>query len=80
MSRALAGSIVGAVIGFVAGYVGVAVTVGPNPPSDISGMVLILGSFLAAAGAIAGAVIGGFAELRESCKKKDQTSDRDELR
>ena len=41
---------------------------------------LVLGSFLAGAGAIAGAVIGGVADLREFFKRKDQASDRKALK
>jgi hypothetical protein len=41
---------------------------------------LFLGSFLAGAGAIAGAVIGGVADLRECHKRKDEPSDREALK
>lgn len=77
MSRTLASSIAGACVGFFTGFVGVIVIVGTEPTSDIRPIVVFLGSFLAGAGAIAGAVIGGVADLRESCKKRDQSSDRE---
>jgi hypothetical protein len=76
MSRTLVCSIAGAGIGFLVGCVGVAIASGGQAASDTAGITLFVGSFLAGTGAIAGAVIGGVAELRESCAKKDQASDR----
>jgi len=80
MSRTFVCSIAGAVVGFLAGYVGVIIVSGGQAGSDTAGLTLVLGSFLAGAGAIAGAVIGGVADLREYLTKKDQASDRKALK
>jgi hypothetical protein len=80
MSRTLFGSLAGAGIGFLVGYAGVLIILGTEPTRDTSAVVLFLGSFLAGTGAIAGAVIGGVADLREGCTKKKQDSDRKEFK
>jgi ABC-type branched-subunit amino acid transport system permease subunit len=41
---------------------------------DNTGLVLILGVFLAGTGSIVGAIIGGIADLKELLKEKPQTS------
>jgi hypothetical protein len=76
MSRTLVGSLAGAGVGLLVGCVGVAIVSGGQAASDTAGITLFVGSFLAGTGAIAGAVIGGVADLRESCTKKDQAPDR----
>ena len=79
MSRSLVSSLAGAGIGFLVGCVGVRIASGGEWERDTGGVILLLGSFLSGAGAIAGAVIGGVADLREFFKKKDQASDRTPL-
>lgn len=71
MGRTLLYSIAGAGAGFLIGYVAVSVAAGPEE-RDTRGVILFVGSFLAGTGAIAGAVIGGVAELREFFRRKDQ--------
>jgi hypothetical protein len=72
MGRTLFCSLVGAGVGFLVGYAIVRVTSGAQPASDATAIVIILGSFLAGTGAIAGAIIGGVADLREFFGKKGQ--------
>jgi hypothetical protein len=82
MVRTLLCSLAGAVSGFVAGLAVVVVTAGPQPHSDTGPFAMLVGVFLAGAGAIAGAVIGGVADLIEFSKRKDrarrETQDRNE--
>lgn len=75
MSRSFIGSLAGAGVGFLVACVGIAILSGGESSRDTGGIILLLGSFLAAAGAIAGAVIGGVADLREYFTKKDQAKD-----
>jgi gas vesicle protein len=72
MTRTLVGSLIGAAIGYFAGYVGVTLVVGNYPSADIGWPVLCVGSFLAGTGAIAGAIVGGVTELRESSGRKSR--------
>ena len=76
MSRAFMGSLAGATVGSLVGFVGVMIVSGGEVARDTGAMILILGSFLAGLAAIAGAVIGGVADLREISQKKDQASER----
>jgi hypothetical protein len=62
MKRALVCSLVGAGVGFLVGCVGVAIVTGGDAARDTAAITLFLGSFLAGAGAIAGAVIGRAAD------------------
>lgn len=80
MSRALVCSLAGAGVGFLAGCAGVIIASGARAGTDTAAVTLFVGSFLAGAGAIAGAVIGGVADLREFYTKKDQASDRKVLK
>ena len=80
MSRTFVCSLVGAAVGFLVGCVGVRIATGGETARDTGAVILFMGSFLAAAGAIAGAVIGGVADLREFFTKKDQASDQKELK
>jgi hypothetical protein len=80
MSRAFVGSLVGAGVGFLAGCLGVNIASGGTVASDTAALTLFVGCFLAGTGAIAGAVIGGVADLREFCAKKDRASDREALK
>ena len=70
MGRTLLCSFAGAVAGFITGYVGVSITAGSHPTGDLGPFILVVGSFLAGTGAIAGAIIGGVADLREFFTKK----------
>jgi hypothetical protein len=79
MRRSLVGSLAGAGVGFVVGYVGVCITTGGQTARDTGAVILFVGSFLAGTGAIAGAVIGGVADLREFFQTKEQASDRNDL-
>jgi hypothetical protein len=74
MGRTMLCSLAGAGIGFLAGYVGVMIAAGGQSGSDTGAVTLFVGSFLAGTGAIAGAIIGGVADLREFFKRKDQGS------
>jgi hypothetical protein len=68
MGRTLLGSLAGAGAGFLVGYVAVCITAGGQPARDTGAIILFVGSFLAGTGAIAGAVIGGVADLREAAR------------
>jgi hypothetical protein len=72
MGRTLVCSLAGAGVGFLVGYAGVSITAGPQPASDTGAIILFVGSFLAGTGAIAGAIIGGVADLRDFVRRKDQ--------
>ncbi len=74
MGRALVCSLAGAGIGFLAGFAGVSIMAGAQPASDSVVVSFFVGVFLAGAGAIAGAVIGGVADLREFFTRKRQAS------
>ncbi len=72
MARTLLCSLAGAGAGFLVGYAGVCMTAGAQPASDTGPIILFVGSFLAGTGAIAGAIIGGVADLQEFFRRKDQ--------
>jgi hypothetical protein len=72
MGRTLLCSLAGAGAGFLVGFVVIPVAAGAQPGSDTGPVVMCLAIFLAGTGAIAGAIIGGVAELREFSKRKDQ--------
>ena len=76
MGRTLFCSLAGAGVGFLLGCVAVCVFVvfGPGPGRDTGPFILFVGVFLAGTGAIAGAIIGGVADLREFLSRKDQTA------
>jgi hypothetical protein len=74
MGRTLLCSLAGAGAGFLLGYAGVCIAAGAEPKSDTGAIILFVGSFLAGAGAIAGAIIGGVADLREFFTRKDHVS------
>ena len=80
MSRSFVGSLAGDGIGFLVGCVGVSIASGGESARDTGAIILFVGSFLAGAGAIAGAVIGGVADLRVFFERKDQASDRKALK
>jgi hypothetical protein len=74
-------SLAGAGVGFLVGFAIVHIAADAQPARDTGPASLLVGVFLAGSGAIAGAIIGGVADLREFFKKKDQapreTQDRD---
>ncbi len=75
MRRTLLCSLAGAGAGFFAGFVIVELFIqilARETVPDNTGMVLILGVFLAGAGTIAGAIIGGVADLKEFLQGKQQ--------
>jgi hypothetical protein len=72
MGRTLVCSLAGVGVGFLVGYAGVSMTAGAQPASDTGPAILFVGSFLAGTGAIAGAIIGGVADLREFFRRKVQ--------
>jgi hypothetical protein len=82
MGRTLLCSLAGAGAGFVVGFAAILMVAGTQNARD-EGAAVIVGIFLAGAGAIAGAIIGGVADLREFFTKKDQATkeaqDRDKL-
>jgi len=72
MGRTLLCSLAGAGAGFLVGFVAVRLAAGAQPASDTGAVILFVGVFLAGTGAIAGAIIGGVADLREFFTRKDQ--------
>jgi hypothetical protein len=72
MGRTLLCSLAGAGAGFLVGFAVVNMAAGARPASDTGPAALFVGVFLAGFGAIAGAIIGGVADLREYFKRKDQ--------
>jgi hypothetical protein len=78
MVRTLLCSLAGAVIGFMVTatvILMVASSVGGRPSAtDTVPIISILGILVAGLGAIAGAIIGGVADLKEFYKKKEQAS------
>lgn len=75
MIRTLICSLTAAGVGFLLGIAGVNLVAGPEPKGDTSFIILCVGGFFAGAGAIAGAIIGGVAELRDLSKNKNSASD-----
>ena len=76
MRRTLLCSIAGAGTGFFAGFVIVQIflqVLARETVPDNTGLVLILGVFLAGTGSIVGAIIGGIADLKELLKGKPKT-------
>lgn len=71
MLRTLLGSLAGAAIGFFVAVVAVQIAAGGQPGSDVGPATLFVGVFLAGAGAIAGAIIGGVADLLAFFRRKD---------
>src|SRR5262245_24161672 len=64
----------GAGAGFLTGLVLVRIMAGGQPPSDTVAVSLFVGVFLAGAGAVAGALAGGAADLLEFLKGKDESA------
>jgi hypothetical protein len=74
MGRTLLCSLGGTVAGFLVGFAAVHIAAGEQPHSDAGPMAFFVGIFLAGSGAIAGAIIGGVADLREFFARKEQAS------
>jgi len=74
MGRTLLCSLAGAGAGFLVGFAAIPLAAGAQPGSDTGPVVMCLAIFLAGTGAIAGAIIGGVADLKEFFRKKDQAS------
>ena len=72
MGRTLLCSLAGAGVGFLVGFAAVHIAVGAEPARDTGAITLFVGVFLAGTGAIAGAIIGGVADLQEFFRRKDQ--------
>jgi hypothetical protein len=72
MVRTLIGSVAGAGTGCFVAVVAVQIAAGGQPGSDAGPVTLFVGVFLAGAGAIAGAIIGGVADLVAFFKRKNQ--------
>jgi hypothetical protein len=53
---------------------------GSQPARDTGAVILFVGTFLAGTGAIAGAVIGGVADLRAFFTRKDQATEETKYR
>jgi hypothetical protein len=71
MARTLFCSLAGAGVGFVAGVLGIAVVAATmSEHGDTVAASFFTGVFLAGAGAIAGAVIGGVADLQAYFRSK----------
>jgi hypothetical protein len=73
MGRTFLCSLAGVGAGFLVGLAVIHMAAGAQPASDTGPAALFVGVFLAGCGAIAGAIIGGVADLREFLKWKDQT-------
>jgi branched-subunit amino acid ABC-type transport system permease component len=70
-------SFAGAGVGFLAGLLLILLlsrTTGPQPPSDTGPAALFVGVFLAGAGAVAGAVVGGVADLLAFFRRRDEAA------
>jgi len=65
-------SLVGAGLGFGLGFILVMLIPGRPSASDTGAVVVFLGGLLAVGGAIAGAVIGGAAELVQYLRRRDE--------
>ena len=74
MGRTLVSSLAGAGVGFLVGIAGVYMVSGSQPARDTGAVILFVGAFLAGAGAIAGAIIGGVADLREFFTRKGEAT------
>lgn len=74
MRRTLLCSLAGVVAGFLLTAVVISITAGATGgrSADTGPIIAILGIFIAGMGAIAGAIIGGVADLREFYRTKDK--------
>lgn len=78
MGRTLLCSLGGALSGFILTAVVISITAGASSgrPGDAGPIIAIIGIFIAGMGAIAGAIVGGVADLREFFRRRDQASTR----
>jgi len=74
MVRTCLFSLAGAGAGFLLGCAIVHIAAGPQPASDTVAISVFVGVFLAGTGAIAGAIMGGVADLLAHFKRKEQAS------
>ena len=75
MARTLLCSLAGAGAGFLVGLVFVLLlrmTAGAQPLADLAAISIFVGGFLAAAGAIVGAIIGGVSDLLAYFSRRDE--------
>ena len=71
MVRTFVFSLTGAGVGFFVGSALVAMMSGGQPAHDTAFVCLFFGSLLAGAGAVAGAIIGGVADLLSFFRNRD---------
>lgn len=74
MARTALYSFAGAGVGFLLAFVAVAAMTGREPAHDTAGISLVLGSVVAGLGAVAGALIGGTADLLDYFRKRDDAA------
>ncbi len=72
MARTLLCSFAGAAFGFLVAVVLVGIASGGERGSDTAAVTVLFGGFLAAAGAIVGALIGGVADLLAYFRRRDE--------
>ena len=72
MGRTWVYSLAGAGVGFLVGFGGVFMVGSAQGARDASAAAFFVGIFLAGSGAIAGAIIGGVADLMRFFKRKEQ--------
>lgn len=65
-------SLAGAGVGFLVGFAGVWMMALATRPGDAFAVALFVGVFLAGSGAIAGAIIGGVADLLKFFKRREK--------
>jgi hypothetical protein len=75
MVRTWLNSLAGGAVGFLVGAIIVSMMSRGHPDSDTTAITLFVGVFLAGAGAVAGAIIGGAADLLEHFKKREQAGE-----
>lgn len=71
MVRALFCSLAGAGVGFLVGAILVGMVPGAESASQTCIVIVFVGGFLAGTGAVAGALIGGVADLLEYLRTRD---------
>jgi hypothetical protein len=74
MFRMLLCSLAGAGAGFLVCAVALCILTSGQPTAGDIGIMVVLGLFIAGMGAIAGAIVGGTADLREYFKRRDRES------
>jgi hypothetical protein len=65
-------SFAGAGVGFLVGFAVLWMMTSAQPPSDRYPVALFVGIFLAGSGAIAGAIIGGVADLLKFVRRRER--------